>query len=76
MEQIAVEPNTSVSYDKLGVFFGDDGASKQAIKLQHATQPLSEECEKGIISIFEQVISNYRRLQTQRLKLMALGGPY
>jgi len=72
---MGVEQSGRISYRKLGAFFGDESGSIEAQSIFKQLR-VTEECEKKTISVFEQVISNYRRLSTQRSKLAALGDPY
>jgi hypothetical protein len=72
---MGAETSGSISYRRLSAFFGDEIAMME-IQNSPIKPHLSEECEKCTISIFEQLISNYRRLKVQRAKLSALGDPY
>jgi hypothetical protein len=75
LEEVDLEDSGMISPAKLAVFFGDNKRLTEPSNLR-IVFALTEEVDKELISIFEQAISNHRRLQVCRSKLREYGDPY
>lgn len=62
LELMDFDAQARISYKQLLTFFGSENGSLHS----YGNSGLSEECEKRVISVLEQAISNYRRLEAQR----------